>query len=376
MKRWGQAFAAAALMALMAGQARAGEWEKLGERTVAFGADRDVIPVGPRGTFERIRLEVQQNGIEVVDLKVHFANGGVQDVPVRARIQAGGHTRAIDLKGDARGVEKVTVIYKTDGRRRRGRAHVVLWGQRAGAPAEKEEVKKEAPKQVEWVLLGERKVDFAGDRDVIPVTGARGTFRRIKLKVLENAIEVVDLKVHFGNGGTQDVQVRQQLAAGGETRPIDLPGAARTIHKIELMYRTKGKLRQGRALVKVFGLQEGESPREEAKEQPAPARWEHLGQRQVQRRAERDTILVTAKEGRFRKIKLAVRDNGIELLDLAVTFGDGTRHDVNVRAVIAAGGETRAIDLPGEARVIRKVELVYRSRSPRKGRATVHLFGM
>jgi hypothetical protein len=101
--------------------------------------------------------------------------------------------------------------------------------------------------------------------------------------------------------------------------------------------------------------------------------WEKLGEKTVERRAEKDEIVVTAREGRFSKIKLKVRVNGVNIKDLKVHFGDGKVQDIEVRKVIPAGGETREIDLEGGRRVIRKVSFVYKSRGARK--AVVVLWG-
>lgn len=102
--------------------------------------------------------------------------------------------------------------------------------------------------------------------------------------------------------------------------------------------------------------------------------WEKLGEKTVERRAERDEIVVTATEGRFTAIKLKVRVAGVNFKDLRIHFGDGDVQDVEVRKLIPAGGETREIDLDGNRpRVIRKVSFVYKSRGAR--RAVVVLWG-
>ncbi|MHC4829547.1 MAG: hypothetical protein ACYTFT_04210 [Planctomycetota bacterium] len=105
-----------------------------------------------------------------------------------------------------------------------------------------------------WVFLGERRVDFGADRDVLPVTGAQGEFKRVMLRIKENGVEVLDLKIHFANGGTQDVAIRRFIPKGDATRAIDLKGGKRTIRKVDMIYRTGGKLKRGRALVRLFGL--------------------------------------------------------------------------------------------------------------------------
>lgn len=219
-----------------------------------------------------------------------------------------------------------------------------------------------------WELLGEKAVDFRADRDVITITRQEGRFDALRLHVEGNGIEVFDVKVRFGNGETQDVQVREQLREGGQTRVIDLQRDDRVIQAIELTYKTQGRAREGRAHVKVFGRHgEGGGARED---------WQKLGQRQVAFRTDRDTIMVTGVEGRFSKVMVEVQENGVEVLDLKVHFGDGTSADVQVRERIPAGGRTRAIELPGEARVINRVEALYKTEDRRDGRATIVLWGL
>ncbi len=120
-----------ALISLLAAAvegAVASEWEMLGERKVDHRAERDVINVTlSEGLFRKIKVDVLHKGIELVDLKVFFANGQVQDVSVRRFIERGGETRVIDLTGGARGIRKVQFIYRTR-RVTPGRATVRLWG--------------------------------------------------------------------------------------------------------------------------------------------------------------------------------------------------------------------------------------------------------
>ncbi len=103
--------------------------------------------------------------------------------------------------------------------------------------------------------------------------------------------------------------------------------------------------------------------------------WERLGEKTVERRAERDEIVVTATEGRFSKLKFKVAVAGVEFVDVKVHFGTGEPLDVELRRLIPAGGETREIDLPGRKRVIRKVVFVYKTRRGAKRRAVVSLWG-
>jgi hypothetical protein len=102
---------------------------------------------------------------------------------------------------------------------------------------------------------------------------------------------------------------------------------------------------------------------------------EQLGCKKVGFLVDRDVIHVGKSEGRFKAIKLKVRGNAIEILDLRVIYGNGNPDDLAVRSVIRAGGETRWIDLKGDKRFIKQIEMVYRSKPNFKGQATVCAYG-
>lgn len=365
------------LALVAAGAARADDdagWEKLGEKEVAFRGDRDVIPVGAQdGRFDALRLHVTGNGLELLDLKVVFGNGESQDVTVRENLAEGARTRVIDLTGNTRVITRVELVYKTEGRRREGRATVHVWGRRTGGGGAARE---------RWDVLGEKEVLFRAERDVIEVGAREGRYSRLMLEAVGNGVELLDVDVIFGDGDHQDVAVREVLRAGTRTRVIDLRGGPRVIKRVALVYRTDDqKNREGRATIRVHGLfAEGgaaAAPAGGGRDEGVGAGWTLLGEKEVLFQTERDAIAVGSRDGRFRQLKLLVRGNGIEFLDLKVTFGNGDVQDVAVRQVIEAGGATREIDLPGEARVIRSVELVYRTRDQknRDGRAHVRVFG-
>ncbi len=106
----------------------------------------------------------------------------------------------------------------------------------------------------DWELLGVRTVNHSVDRDEINVTAREGTFRRIKLKVRNNRVTFRKVLVHFGDGGVQEVEMRKQIAAGGETRAIDLKGGRRVIRKVVFWYNTP-QSRRRKAVVQLFGWQ-------------------------------------------------------------------------------------------------------------------------
>ncbi len=113
------ASAVVALATLVATAAPAAAWELIGARNVRDATERDTIVVeGPR-RYERIRLCVYRNPINLYDLDVRFRNGGNQDVEVRQRLNPGECTRAINLNGDDRNIVNVSMIYEETSFRRR-----------------------------------------------------------------------------------------------------------------------------------------------------------------------------------------------------------------------------------------------------------------
>jgi hypothetical protein len=94
-------------------------WSELGVRNVMDRTDHDVINLPGNRRFDRIKLCVYRNPIRFYDLQVHYRNGGTQDVSVRNFIGAGQCTRSIDLNGDDRNIDRISMTYEETSWRRR-----------------------------------------------------------------------------------------------------------------------------------------------------------------------------------------------------------------------------------------------------------------
>lgn len=105
----------------------------------------------------------------------------------------------------------------------------------------------------EWVLLGERNVDRTMDHDVIVVTAREGDFNRIALRVQGALVEFSKVEVHYANGKTQEVNMRERVGAGGESRAIDLNGTERVIERVAFNYKTDDATGP-KAVVQLWGL--------------------------------------------------------------------------------------------------------------------------
>lgn len=108
----------------------------------------------------------------------------------------------------------------------------------------------------------------------------------------------------------------------------------------------------------------------------ASAQWENLGSKEVTDRAEQDTFHL-AGDGQFRKLRFSVSRRPVRFYKMVVTYGNGEKDEIELRALIRAGGQSRIIDLSGKDRFIRKVDFWYEAASIGRGRrSTVTLFGM
>lgn len=106
--------------------------------------------------------------------------------------------------------------------------------------------------QGEWVRLGQRPVTDRADHDIIVVGGGRGDFKQIKLAVERGSVDFRRVVVHFASGDDQQLELRNTVPAGGETRAIDLDGKDRVIKSVEFWY--DANTRRGRqATVRLLG---------------------------------------------------------------------------------------------------------------------------
>ncbi len=85
-------------------------------------------------------------------------------------------------------------------------------------------------------FLGSRNVTDRADHDVIAVGASLGTFDRLQFRVSGHAVDFKRVVVHYVNGGDEELDLRDRIPAGGQTRWIDLRGTNRNIRSIELWY--------------------------------------------------------------------------------------------------------------------------------------------
>jgi hypothetical protein len=222
-----------------------------------------------------------------------------------------------------------------------------------------------APAEAREVPIGSITHEARPEREVINVGGRDGEFRGFRFEVRQSDVEILDLRIVYGNGQTEDVRLRQMFRAGSSSRVIELGSPRRALKQIIVNFVAKGPSR-----IVFFGVEgSGGSG-------GGGGEWVRLGCKDVRFLIDRDTLKVGRGEGRFSALRVKVRRAAVEVFNLRVTFGNGTRLDVPVRELIPPGGSSRAVDLPGNSRGIDRVEMVYRSIPTMTGTAEVCIDGL
>ena len=189
----------------------------------------------------------------------------------------------------------------------------------------------------------------------------------LQLRVIGAPVEFQRVVVNYGNGQSEEVEVRDRIPAGGQTRAIDLRGTDRIINSVDFLY-SKGTWRPtARPRVALYGVRFAT---------PKPGPWALLGETTVDGQRDHDRIALGRAEGKFQSIQLRVIGAPVEFYRVVVNYGNGQNEEVQVRERIPAGGQTRAIDLRGNERVISSVDFFYGKANWRPGvRPKVALYG-
>jgi hypothetical protein len=103
-----------------------------------------------------------------------------------------------------------------------------------------------------WEILGERKVNFLSDKDVMDIK-SRSLYTAIRFMVEDRDIRLHELKIYFNNGDKLEPSLDEDITAGQSSRYIELGQEGRIIDRIEFKYRTVGNILKGRANVVVLG---------------------------------------------------------------------------------------------------------------------------
>jgi hypothetical protein len=208
----------------------------------------------------------------------------------------------------------------------------------------------------EWVTVGEQTVSTRTDQDVLVLGTDEGRYEALKFEVFGNRVAFARVKVVYGNGESEILDVKEHVRPGNITPAYDLEGRHRIIKRIEFLYQAE-KPWKGDATIRVYGKKDVVYDTGNCSN---PSGWTVLGKREVSLVADHDEIQLGYGAGRFRAIRFHVSGEAIHLYDVRVTFANGQVQTLDFNENIPAGSYSRAYDLRGDERVISRIDLVYK----------------
>jgi hypothetical protein len=108
-----------------------------------------------------------------------------------------------------------------------------------------------------WRKIGEITASFKMENESIVVLGA-DEFTSIKLKVKDAPINIEHVQVFYESGDMEEIEVKDELQAGAETRVINLKNRDRDIQKVAFTYKTLPNYNGDKADVELYGLKSGQ----------------------------------------------------------------------------------------------------------------------
>ena len=102
-----------------------------------------------------------------------------------------------------------------------------------------------------------------------------------------------------------------------------------------------------------------------------------LGEREVNFKADHDTIAVGNYEGSFRSLFFKVEKNDVELFNLVILYGNGEKQRLETRLIFKEGSRSRLIDFAGGKRRIKTIQFTYKTVGTwQDGKARVAVYGV
>jgi hypothetical protein len=236
-----------------------------------------------------------------------------------------------------------------------------------------------------WELLGETRVGFNVDRDVISVGQpdsfySKRSYDRLRLTADRGEVQLLSLKVRYING-YEEVLPMDRVVRPGASAIVELPGRRSYIAQVEMTYKATGTSSIFdtwlKPRVRVFGLN-SRVGLTSVDEGPLP-NWQLLGGKTVSFRGDRDTIRLTRDEGwyslrSFNKLHLVVSDGHVMLEEIRIVYFNGYAETIGIGRGLRAGTDL-AIDLRGERSYLRQIEMRYRLQPGGAQRGQVKVYG-
>jgi hypothetical protein len=239
-----------------------------------------------------------------------------------------------------------------------------------------------------WEILGETRVGFNVDRDLISIGQADSYYRnrsydRLRVTADRGEVRLNNLRVRYINGFEETLQVDKSVKPGASII-VDLPGRRSYIAQIEMLYNavrnsTIPSMFDGwlQPRVRIFGLNTrvGLTSIEEG----VPANWQLLGSSTVRFDGDRDIIRLKRdadwyRRRSFERLHLVVSDGHAQVEEIRIIYINGHTETIGVGRGMKQGANL-TVDLLGERSYLRQIEIRYRTQPGSSQSGLVKVYG-
>ncbi len=245
------------------------------------------------------------------------------------------------------------------------------------------------------VVIATETVDLGKTGVAIDVSKAKGAYRGIRVRAKKNFIDLSRVQVVYDDGSIHNEDRQIDMKQGERSRAIDLRSSDRFINTINLSNQA-GK---GSAVVEVLGIQtkdgakkQRDKPAVVSKDIPATAtpavpnntpagktfnNGEEVmfGYQDVGFLVDRDVIKVGGSVGKFDGLRFRVLKNDVHINSAKIAYLDGSTEDIAIDTNVKANTRTKWVEIKGEDKFIKEIQLNYRSKANFKGQARVEVSG-
>ena len=243
-----------------------------------------------------------------------------------------------------------------------------------------------------WVRITQHKVDLKAQEELIDLRKARGSFIGFRFRARRGAIAIDSYVLDFHDKSKHEGDAPFRLRSGERTRIIARDNGEQFPETLTVRYKADSKT--GRyARLEVWGLQSrrgrrARRPKEavvvavppppgrvvQTDAEPASNETVLIAGQELGREVKTGTIDVDQKLGKFKRVRIAVREGDLQLENLTVNFDDGSKEDFTAEKPLEANSSTPWFEIDS-SKFIKNVSLNLREPTNLSSPTRIELHG-
>lgn len=246
-----------------------------------------------------------------------------------------------------------------------------------------------AAKGERWVRILSHQIDRNASEDLLDLRSASGSFVGFQLRARRGSVDIDRFVLTLNDKATDQSAGPFRLRSGERTRVLARGETERFPETLIVTYKEDGR-RSRSVRLEVWGLQsrEGRYAKRPEKQMPIPPPPPRVGAADpdavrsvlmavetAEREVDREELAVPERLGKFKSLRLAVRDSPLSVEQLSVRYEDGTSRDFAVTGTLRPDGSTPWFDIDG-SRFIQSVSLKLREKTPLTTPPRLELHGL